>query len=109
MGLFFLDLLLPCSGAAREPAINLQERRKLILLFDLPSPLILRLDAVFHAQPAEVLDVHIVRSLEMTRGGTLARHHRSDSFANRAIGLIVRVQDRAETGKDRRIEAVSFI
>src|SRR5438552_3073256 len=45
----------------RKPSINLQERRELILLFDLSNPLILRLDAVFHAVPAEVLNVHVVR------------------------------------------------
>src|SRR5467141_5129515 len=43
----------------REPAIHFQERRQLILLFDLPGPPKLRLDAIFHTQPAEVFDVHV--------------------------------------------------
>src|SRR5713226_1104463 len=94
----------------REPAIHLQERRQLILLFDLLDPLKLRLDAIFHAQPAEVLDVHIVRSFETARSGrTLARKYRSDSLANRALSLVLWVQDRAQPGKYRLIRAVSLV
>src|ERR1700687_3118477 len=93
-----------------ESAIHFQERAQLVLLFDLPSPLILRLDAVFHAFPAEVLDVHIVRSLETTRGGgTLARKYRRDPLASRAFGLVIRVQHRPESSKHGCSRAVSFI
>src|SRR5712692_7283646 len=94
----------------REPAIHFQERGEVVLLLDLPGPLKLWLDAVFHAGPMEVLNVYVVRSLETTRGGgTLARKYRHDALANRALGLILRVQDRAESGEHCCIRAISFI
>jgi len=78
----------------REPAIYFQERRQLILLFDLPGPSKLRLDAVFHTQPAEVLDVHIVRRFELPLGRLPPRHYRidsCDSHAHCALDPITRV------------------
>ena len=94
----------------REPAINFQERCQLILLFDLLDPLKLRLDAIFHAQPAEVLDVHVVRSFETARSGrTLARKYRRNSLANRALSLVLWVQDRAKPGKHGLIRTVSLV
>src|SRR5947209_1887156 len=94
----------------REPAIDFQERRQLILLLDLPGPLELRLYAVFYAQPAEVLDVHVVGSFKLSRGGgTLSCEYRRDSLANGTLSLVVWVQDRAKPGKYRLIRTVSFV
>src|SRR6266699_6122610 len=93
----------------REPAIYFQERRQLILLFDLPSPPILRLDAVVHTQPAEVLDVHVVGRLELPLGRFPLRQYRRDSRAYCALDPIIRVQDRAESGKHRVIGSISLV
>ena len=56
---FYADLVAVVIG--RESAINFQERSELVLFFHLAKPLKLGLDAVFHAVPAEVLDVNVVR------------------------------------------------
>src|SRR5260370_37551362 len=58
----------------------------------------------------EVLDVHIVRSLETTRGGgTLARKYLRDSVSNRSLALIMRVQNGTQSGEHCCIRAISFI
>src|SRR6266513_1809379 len=94
----------------REPAIHFQERRQLILLFNLLNPLILRLDAVFLAEPAEVMDMHIIGSVEMARGRTLVdRQHRRDALAHGTLGLVILVQNGAEPGEHRAISTIRTI
>src|SRR5216683_3202313 len=96
----------------REPAVHFQEGRQLILLFDLPGPPKLRLDAIFHTQPAEVLDVHVVGRLELPLGRFPLRQYRRDSRDSRAhcaLDPIIRVQDRAESGKHRMIGTIALV
>src|SRR4029077_20264915 len=96
----------------REPAIHFQERRQLILLFDLPSPPKLRLDAIFHTQPAEVLDVHVVGRFELPLSRFPLPHYGRDSrnsYAYCALDPITRVQDGAESGKHGLIGTLGVI
>src|SRR5260370_19075734 len=96
----------------REPAVHFQERRQLILLFDLPSPLKLWLDAIFHTQPAKVLDVHVVGRLELPLGRFPLRQYRRDSRDSRAhsaLDPITRIQHRPETAKHRVIWTISLV
>src|SRR3989475_3955576 len=106
-----LILMLTCaaSWSGVYPPYTFRNDVRLILLFDLPGPLKLRLDAIFHTQPAEVLDVHVVGSLELAGAGALPRKNPRNSFAHRALDPIVRVQDRTESGKHRVIGTISFV
>src|SRR6266849_596820 len=107
-----LDADLCAVMVRREPAVHFQEGRQLILLFDLPGPPKLRLDAIFHTQPAEVLDVHVVGRLELPLGRFPLRQYRRDSRDSRAhcaLDPIIRVQDRAESGKHRVIGTIALV
>src|SRR5713226_8094663 len=60
----------PAIVVGYEAAINLQEGSYLVLFLELENPLKLRLDAVFHADPAVILDMNVVGRNEMPHDRT---------------------------------------